>query len=297
MKQYSKVKKAVIAAAGYGTRFLPATKNQPKEMLPIIDKPIIHYLVEEAVNSGIEEIILVTRAGNHIMEDYFDNRSELEYSLEKSNKLDYLEMVQSIPQMANFVYVRQKNHLPYGNGSPLITVKELIDDNEAFVYMFGDDLTLSETPVTKQLIDVYEQQKPSAVLAVQEVPWSEVHRYATIKYKEGAPYQYTMEKGFEKLPKEQAPSNKVQFGRFIFSYDVIEAASSTPTGKDDELWLIDILNKLAEEGKTVIAQPIQGEWLTTGDPLRYLKTTLKFAMQREDLKDELQTFIKEEIIK
>lgn len=297
MKQYTKVKKAVIAAAGYGTRFLPATKNQPKEMLPIIDKPIIHYLVEEAVNSGIEDIILVTRAGNHIMEDYFDNRSDLENTLEKNGKIKYLEMVQSIPQMANFVYVRQKNHLPYGNGSPLITVKELIDDNEAFVYMFGDDLTLSDVPVTKQLIDVFERQRPSAVLAVQEVPWSEVDRYGTIKYKENAPYQYTMERGYEKLPKEQAPSNKVQFGRFIFSYDVIDAALKTKTGKDDELWLIDILNSLVEQGKTVIAQPIEGEWLTTGDPLRYLKTTLKFAMEREDLKEDLSEFIKKEIIK
>ncbi len=297
MKQYSKVKKAVIAAAGYGTRFLPATKNQPKEMLPIIDKPIIHYLVEEAVNSGIEEVILVTRAGNHIMEDYFDNRSELETSLEKNGKLKYLEIVQSIPQMANFVYVRQKNHLPYGNGSPLITVKELIDDNEAFVYMFGDDLTLSKTPVTKQLIDVYHEQNATAVLAVQEVPWSEVDRYATIKYKENAPYEFTMEKGFEKLPKDQAPSNKVQFGRFVFSYSVIEEALNTPTGKDDELWLIDILNRLAESGKNVIAQPIEGEWLTTGDPLRYLKTTLKFAMERDDLRDDLKSFINEEIIK
>lgn len=297
MKQYTKVKKAVIAAAGYGTRFLPATKNQPKEMLPIIDKPIIHYLVEEAVNSGIEDIILVTRAGNHIMEDYFDNRSDLENTLEKNGKIKYLEMVQSIPQMANFVYVRQKNHLPYGNGSPLITVKELIDDNEAFVYMFGDDLTLSDVPVTKQLIDVFERQHPSAVLAVQEVPWSEVDRYGTIKYKENAPYQYTMERGYEKLPKEQAPSNKVQFGRFIFSYDVIDAALNTKTGKDDELWLIDILNSLVEQGKTVIAQPIEGEWLTTGDPLRYLKTTLKFAMEREDLKEDLSEFIKKEIIK
>lgn len=297
MKQYTKVKKAVIAAAGYGTRFLPATKNQPKEMLPIIDKPIIHYLVEEAVNSGIEDIILVTRAGNHIMEDYFDNRSDLENTLEKNGKIKYLEMVQSIPQMANFVYVRQKNHLPYGNGSPLITVKELIDDNEAFVYMFGDDLTLSDVPVTKQLIDVFERQRPSAVLAVQEVPWSEVDRYGTIKYKENAPYPYIMERGYEKLPKEQAPSNKVQFGRFIFSYDVIDAALNTKTGKDDELWLIDILNSLVEQGKTVIAQPIEGEWLTTGDPLRYIKTTLKFAMEREDLKEDLSEFIKKEIIK
>lgn len=295
MKNTQKVKKAVIAAAGLGTRFLPATKNQPKEMLPIIDKPIIHYLVEEAVNSGIEDIILVTRAGSHIMEDYFDNKFDLEVSLEKTKKIEILEMVKNIPQMANFVYVRQKNHLPYGNGSPLIAVKELIDDGEAFVFMFGDDLTLGEVPITKQLIDVYEREKPSAVLGVQEVPWDEVNRYATIKYKENSKYIYDMERGYEKLPKEEAPSNKVQFGRFVFSYDVIDAALRTDTGKDGELWIIDILNKLAEEGKQIIAQPIQGEWLTTGDPLRYLKATFKFAMQRDDIKGELTEFIKQEL--
>lgn len=296
MKNYSQVTKAVIAAAGTGTRFLPATKNQPKEMLPIIDKPIIHYLVEEAVASGIKDIILVTRAGSHIMEDYFDNRFDLEYSLEKAGKDDKLEMVKNIPQMANFVYVRQKSHLPYGNGSPLLAVKDLIDDQEDFVYMFGDDLTLSDVPVTKQLIDVFHEQKAAAVLGAQEVPWDEVERYGAVKYKENASYKYEMEEGLEKLPRDKAPSNIVQFGRFVFSYDVIETALNTATGKDNELWIIDILNKMAHEGKKVIAQPIQGEWLTTGDPLRYIKATLKFAMQRDDLGKDLKEFIKNEIL-
>jgi UTP--glucose-1-phosphate uridylyltransferase len=295
MKNYSRITKAVIAAAGTGTRFLPATKNQPKEMLPIIDKPIIHYLVEEAVASGIEDIILVTKQGSHIVEDYFDNRVDLEYSLEKSGKDDKLGMVRDIPQMANFVYVRQKSHLPYGNGSPLLAVKDLIDNDESFVYMFGDDLTLSDVPVTKQLIDVFHEQKADAVLGAQEVPWEEVERYGTVKYKENANYKYEIEMGLEKLPRDQAPSNIVQFGRFVFSYDVIETALSTSMGKDNELWVIDILNKMAQEGKKVIAQPINGEWLTTGDPLRYLKATLKFAMRREDLKDDLKKFIKDEI--
>jgi UTP--glucose-1-phosphate uridylyltransferase len=297
MKNHTKITKAVITAAGNGTRFLPATKNQPKEMLPVIDKPIIHYLVEEAVNSGIKDIILVTKAGNHIMEDYFDNRYDLETSLENAGKEEALELVRNIPQMANFIYVRQKGHLPYGNGSPLLAVKNLIDDNEAFVYMFGDDLTLADPPVTKQLIDIYEKYNPSAVLGVQEVPWDEVNRYGTIKYKEHADYKYEMEKCFEKLSKEMAPSNKAQFGRFVFSYDAIEAAEQTNVGKDNELWATDIINKLAAEGKKVIAQPIQGEWLTTGDPLRYLKATFKFAMQRDDLRDELLTYIKEQMPK
>lgn len=288
------ITKAVIAAAGFGTRFLPATKNQPKEMLPIIDKPIIHHLVEEAVSSGITDIILVTRAGNHIMEDYFDNRSELEYSLEKAGKEKYLNMIREIPKMANFVYVRQKNHLPYGNATPLLTVKHLIDDDESFVYMFGDDLTLSgnEIPITKQLIDVYEQYSPKAVLAVQEVPDSEVSRYATIKYKENPSVPNQMEKGFEKVPREEAPSNMVQFGRFVFSYDVIKAIdAASDLGKDNELWVIDILNKIAQSNP-VIAQPIVGEWLTTGDPLRFIQATIKFGLSRDDLRDELISFMK-----
>lgn len=297
MKNSTKIRKAVITAAGYGTRFLPATKNQPKEMLPIIDKPIIHYLVDEAVNSGIETIILVTRAGNHILEDYFDNRSELENSLEKSGKMQTLQMIQDIPQMANFIYVRQKSHLPYGNGSPLLAVKELIDDNESFVYMFGDDLTISHNqfPITKQLIDIYQEQSATAVLATSEVSWDEIHKYASIKYKENAPYKYEMEEGIEKTTKDKAPSNMAQFGRFVFSYDVVEAAERTQTGKDGELWIIDILNTLAKEGKKIIAPPIQGEWLTTGDPINYLKATLKFAMLREDLKSQIRDFMQKEI--
>lgn len=292
MKNHKKIRKAIIAAAGYGTRFLPATKNQPKEMLPIIDKPIIHYLVDELVESGIEDIILVTRAGNHIMEDYFDNHVELEYSLEKTGKQAKLQMVREIPQMANFIYVRQKKHLPYGNATPLLACKDLIDDDEAFVYMFGDDLTLSQTPVTKQLIDVFNEQKASAVLAVQEVPDSEIEKYGSVKYKTNGDYKYEIEAGYEKLPAGKAPSNMAQFGRFIFSYDVIEAVKHTPTGKDNELWVIDILNLLAQSGRKVIAQPIEGEWLTTGDPLNYLKATLKFAMERDDLAPELKEFMK-----
>ncbi len=288
-----KITKAVIAAAGYGTRFLPATKNQPKEMLPIIDRPIIHYLVEEAVKSGIEDIILVTRAGQMMMEDYFDSHPELEHTLKEDGKIERLNLIKNIPQMANFVYVRQNNDMPYGNATPLRSVKPLIDNDEAFVYMFGDDLTISETPVTKQLIDVYQKENPTAVLGVQEVPDSEVERYGTVKYKEDSEYKYDIEEGYEKLPPEEAPSNMAQFGRFVFSYNVIEEAMKTPLGKDDELWIMDILNRIAhQKGKRVIGQPIEGEWHTTGDPLRYLKTSIKFALKRDDIGPELKKYLK-----
>jgi len=229
-KKNRKITKAVIAVAGYGTRFLPATKNQPKQMLPIIDKPIIHYVVEEAVEAGIKEIILVTQAGQHSMEDYFDSQFEIEKTLEETGKLDYLKIVREIPQMANFVYVRQKKHLPYGNGTPLLVAKDLIDDDEAFLFMFGDDMTLSTNSinVSKQLINVFNKQKPKAVLAVQEVPDNEVERYGTVRYKKGAKYIYEIDKILEKMPLGKNPSNMAQFGRFVFTYSVIEEATKTP---------------------------------------------------------------------
>jgi len=295
MKNHTQITKAVIAVAGYGTRFLPATKNQPKEMLPIIDIPIIHYLVEEAVNSGIKDIILVTRFGQHIMEDYFDSNLELEHKLEEAGKSDELEKIKKVANMANFIYVRQKKDLPYGNGTPLLCVKNLIDDDESFVYMFGDDLTISEKPVVAQLIEKHLKQNAVATLAVQEVPHEEINRYASIEYKEGSDYKYEMKHGHEKLPIDEAPSDMAQFGRFVFSYDVINAALKSSTGKDGELWVIDILNKLVDEGKKVIAPSIDGKWLTTGDPLRYLKATFEFAMQREDLKKDLIPYLKNQL--
>jgi len=291
----NKISKAVIAVAGYGTRFLPATKNQPKEMLPIIDKPIIHYLVEECVASGITDIIIVTRAGQGIMEDYFDSHVELEHILEASNKTSELKKIKEIPQLANFVYVRQKKNLPYGNGTPLLCAAPLIDDDEAFVYMFGDDLTIAKTPVTKQLIDVFQKEKPSAVLAVQEVPDSEVERYATVKYKRKAKYKYEISTLLEKMPLGKNPSNMAQFGRFVFSYDVIKEINKTKVGINNELWVADVLNNLAKKGKRVIAQPISGEWLTTGDPLRYMKAQVKYALERKDIGRDFAKFLSKEL--
>jgi len=294
VKTRKKITKAVIAVAGYGTRFLPATKNQPKQMLPIIDKPIIHYVVEEAVNSGIEQIILVTQAGQHIMEDYFDSSFEIEQTLERSGKLDYLKIVQDIPLMANFIYMRQKKNLPYGNATPLLVAKDLIDKDEAFLYMFGDDMTLSHNhkPISKQLIDVFNQYHPSAVVGVQAVPWDQVHRYGTTKYKKDSIIPNEMEKGVEKVSRENAPSNMAQFGRYVLSYDAIKIAEETKIGKGNELWIVDILNNLVKSGKKVIAQPIDGEWLTTGDPLTYMQAQVRFTLERKDIGEEFKRYIK-----
>lgn len=288
-----KVTKAVIAAAGYGTRFLPATKNQPKEMLPIIDKPIIQYLVEEAVSSGIKDIIIVTRYGQSAIENHFDSNLELEIQLEKGNKHQALHEVQKAYRMANFIYVRQGRHLPYGNATPLLCVKNIIGEKEAFAYMFGDDLVLSKKPCLRQLMDVFESQDPTAILAVQETPWEEVDRYATVKYKKGTKINQ-IEAVLEKLPREEAPSNMAQFGRFVFTSKVVSQAAKRfkekHFGKDNELWIADLLNDLAPNEK-IIAQPIEGEWMTTGDPLRFMKAQIKYALRRKDIGCDLKKFL------
>jgi UTP--glucose-1-phosphate uridylyltransferase len=289
-----KITKAVIAAAGYGTRFLPATKSQPKEMLPIVDKPIIHYLVEEAVNSGIKDIIIVVRSGQVSLEDYFDSNPALEAELESKGKKDLLEEVQKIHKMANFIFVRQSSDLPYGSATPLLSATPIIEKGEPFVYMFGDDLTISENPITKQIIDAYEKEKADVALGVQEVSWDDVHKYGTVRYKKGSDSE--IEEACEKLSSEEAPSNKAVFGRFVLPYSLLEEIKKAPLGKNGELCLVNILNNFAKEGK-VIAPPIKGEWHTTGDPLSYLKTSLRFAMERDDMREGLKSYLSEKRFK
>jgi UTP--glucose-1-phosphate uridylyltransferase len=291
-----KIKKAIIAAAGLGTRFLPATKSIPKEMLPIIDAPIIHYLVKELVDSGIKEIIIITRPGFKTFNDYFSRNKKLEDTLKDTGKTELAESIKNISKMAKIRFRPQDKSLPYGNGSPILAAKKFLDKDESFVYMFGDDMTLADKPVTQQLIDVYKEQNPKAVLAVQEVPLWEVSKYGVVTYKTNVPYKYEIESIVEKPAMEKAPSRMAQFGRFVLSYDVVIEAEKRQLGKGNELWLTDILNNIAQRGEKVIAQPIDGEWLTTGDPLRFIQTTLKFAMKREDLKKDLKEFIKKEII-
>ncbi|MGB9911478.1 MAG: UTP--glucose-1-phosphate uridylyltransferase [Microgenomates group bacterium] len=289
-----KITKAVIAAAGYGTRFLPATKVQPKEMLPLLDKPIIQYLVEELVASGIREIIIVTRAGQHTLEDHFDSSPALENMLEANGKTEYLKMVQQIPRLANFVYLRQTKDYPYGNGTPLLVAAPLLGKNEPFAYLFGDDIVKSKVPAIKQLASVWQKYQPAAVLGVQEVSWEEIHKYGSIKYRKKGKVPYQVHSILEKMPKEKAPSNMAQFGRFILTWKVIEVLKKQKLGKGGELWLADALNTLAKK-EVVIAQPIKGTWLTTGDPLSWLKTNIEFALEREEIKEELMAFLRQKI--
>jgi len=285
-----KITKAIIAVAGYGTRFIPATKVQPKEMLPIVDKPVVQYLVEEAVASGITDIILVTRSGNQALEDHFDSSRELEIHLEAQKKWKELEQIRRIPNLANFIYVRQSRDMPYGNGTPLLCAKSLISPDEAVVYMFGDDLVNSEVPCTKQLIDVFLKYQPAGVIAVQEVPHEEVGRYGVPKLKEGSD-RNELEFIVEKPTPAYAPSNLAQLGRFVFSRKIIDILDNLTVGKGGELWLTDAVDRLAATD-SVIVHTIEGKWFTTGDPLRFLKTTVELALERPDIGRQFAAYLR-----
>ena len=278
----TKVRKAIIAVAGSGTRFLPATKAQPKEMLPIVDKPIVQYVVEELVEAGIEDIILVTKWDKKTLEDHFDRSFELEHSLEAAGKLKMLSAIQHISSMANFIYVRQKG--PYGNGTPILSAASLIND-EPFVFAWGDDLVLSKKSFTKQLIDNYHEHG-APVIGVQKVPKNLVDRYGIVKLRHGT---REMEHVVEKPEVDKAPSQLAQFGRMILTPEIVNILKETKLGKGNELWVTDAISTYIERGGKFMVQEVEdGQWLTTGDPLNYLKAMIEYALVREDIGEDFR---------
>ena len=285
-----RITKAVIAVAGYGTRFLPATKVQPKEMLPIVDKPIVQYLVEEAVASGIEDIILVTRSGTQAVANHFDSSPDLEVHLERQQNEHYLKIVRDIPQMASFAIVRQARHLPYGNGTPLLAARRFIGNDEPFVFMFGDDLVLSDTPCVKQMIDVYQRERPAAVVAFQDVPREETCRYGIARLKEGTDPP-EMESIVEKPAVEEAPSTLAQIGRFVLSPEVIRILETIHVKQGTELYLTDAIAQLCRRDR-VIVHPIEGKWLTTGDPLRFLIANVEYALRDASISADFAKYLR-----
>ena len=279
------IKKAVVAVAGSGTRLLPATKSMPKEMLPIVDKPIIQLVVEELVEAGIEDIILVTKWDKKPLEDHFDQSWALEEELSKSGKEQMLAQIKSISEMANFIYVRQKG--PYGNGTPVLSAASLVK-NEPFVFVWGDDIVKSRTSFTKQMVKEFNQHQ-CPMIGVQEVPRDTVHRYGIVKTK---PDSMEIEDIVEKPTKEEAPSNLADFGRMILNKDIVEVLQNTALGKDNELWIVDAIRSYIQNNGRFMAKPVEdGEWLTTGDPLNYLKTTLAYALEREDVSEDLKGYL------
>jgi UTP--glucose-1-phosphate uridylyltransferase len=279
-----KVKKAIVAVAGSGTRFLPVTKAMPKEMLPIVDKPIIQLVVEELSEAGVEDIILVTKWDKKPLEDHFDRSWALENELEKAGKQDYLSEVKRIADMANFIYVRQKG--PYGNGTPVLSAASLVDE-EPFVFVWGDDLVKSKVSFTKQMVEDYEKNsKP--MIGVQKVAKDDVVRYGIVKLREGT---NEIEDIVEKPSVEEAPSQLADFGRMILNQEIIDVLKKTALGKGNELWIVDAIRTYVNNGGIFLAKEIEdGQWLTTGDPLNYLKAVMAYAVEREDVGKELKEY-------
>jgi UTP--glucose-1-phosphate uridylyltransferase len=284
-----KIRKAIIAVAGSGTRLLPATKAMPKEMLPIIDKPIIQLVVEELVEAGITDIILVTKWDKKPLEDHFDQNLSLLHDLKKAGKDKLAEDIERIANLANFIFVRQKPQ--YGNGVPVLSAANLVE-NEPFVFCFGDDLVKSKTSFTKKMVEEYEKHG-QPIMAVQEVPAEETNRYGIVEL-EGESSR--IRRIIEKPSEGETTSRLADFGRMVLNQGIIDELKETPQGKGNELWLIDAIERYIQKGGEVQAQKVEeGEWLTTGDPWNYLKANLKYAMEREDLKDQLVDFCRKNI--
>ncbi|WP_338470558.1 UTP--glucose-1-phosphate uridylyltransferase GalU [Niallia sp. XMNu-256] len=283
-----KIRKAIIPAAGLGTRFLPATKAQPKEMLPIVDKPTIQYIVEEAVASGIEEIVIIIGRGKRSIEDHFDKSYELEDALLQKNKLDILKEVQKISDLASIYYVRQKE--AKGLGDAILCAKSFIGD-EPFAILLGDDIVMSDTPCLKQLIDVFEYCNSSCI-AVQTVPESDVHKYGIVKPKSANidPNLFYIDSLIEKPKKDYAPSRYAIMGRYVLRPEIFDILSRLPVGQNEELQLTDAINEL-NKIQAVLAYKFEGKRYDIGDKMGFIKATLDFALEREDMKEEVMSYL------
>ncbi|WP_411892984.1 UTP--glucose-1-phosphate uridylyltransferase GalU [Staphylococcus aureus] len=282
-----KIKKAIIPAAGLGTRFLPATKAMPKEMLPILDKPTIQYIVEEAARAGIEDIIIVTGRHKRAIEDHFDSQKELEMVLKEKGKSELLEKVQYSTELANIFYVRQKEQK--GLGHAISSARQFIG-NEPFAVLLGDDIVESEVPAVKQLIDVYEETRHS-VIGVQEVPEADTHRYGIIDPLTKNGRQYEVKKFVEKPAQGTAPSNLAIMGRYVLTPEIFDYLKTQKEGAGNEIQLTDAIERMNNDNQ-VYAYDFEGERYDVGEKLGFVKTTIEYALKDDSMREELTQFIK-----
>lgn len=285
-----KIRKAIIPAAGLGTRFLPATKAQPKEMLPIVDKPTIQYIVEEAVNAGIEEIIIVTGRNKRSIEDHFDKSIELELELEKKGKEDLLDIAKSVSEIANIHYIRQKE--PRGLGHAILMAKHFIG-NEPFAVLLGDDVIVSQKPCLQQMIDVYSEYRTS-ILGVQQVPESDVNKYGIVNGKIIEDRVYKVKDLVEKPACEDAPSNIAILGRYIITPSIFEYLETQGEGAGGEIQLTDSLRRLAAE-EAIYAYDFIGKRYDVGNKMGFLQATVEFALRRDELRDEFLQYLQQTV--
>jgi UTP--glucose-1-phosphate uridylyltransferase len=281
----SKVKKAIIPAAGLGTRFLPATKAMPKEMLPIVDKPTIQYIVEEAIESGIEDIIIVTGKGKRAIEDHFDSAFELEENLAKKEKFELLEEVRK-PGNVDIHYIRQKE--PRGLGHAIWCARKFIG-NEPFAVLLGDDIVQAKVPSLKQLMNMYDKVG-SSVIGVQPVPMEETNRYGIIDPSRQDGRMYEVRNFVEKPPIELAPSNLAILGRYILTPEIFELLENQETGSGGEIQLTDAIQRL-NSFQNVFAYDFEGIRYDVGEKFGFIKTTIEMALNREELRDDLLEYL------
>ncbi|WP_426447258.1 UTP--glucose-1-phosphate uridylyltransferase GalU [Paenibacillus sp. S-38] len=287
-----RVRKAIIPAAGLGTRFLPATKAQPKEMLPIVDKPAIQYIVEEAMASGIEDIMIITGRNKRAIEDHFDKSAELETLLEMNGKDELLELVQSVSNLADVHYIRQKQ--PLGLGHAVLCARKFIGD-EPFAVLLGDDIIQSDPPCLQQMMDLHEQTQAS-VIGCQEVPWNDVDKYGIISPAAGRQGEAwrTVEDLVEKPERDAAPSNLAVIGRYILTPDIFSILEDSAPGRGGEIQLTDAL-RILNRHRQMAAFPIPGRRFDVGDKLGYIEATIEMALEREDLREPLLEYLQRRI--
>ena len=283
-----KVRKAIIPAAGLGTRFLPATKAMPKEMLPIVDKPTIQYIVEEARESGIEDILIITGKNKRPIEDHFDSVPELEQNLKAKGKTKMLELVEETTDL-NIYFIRQSH--PRGLGDAVLMAKDFVG-NEPFVVMLGDDLMKDEVPLTKQLMDRYEETNAST-LAVMKVPHEEVNKYGVIDpAAETRPGLYDVRRFVEKPAVEKAPSDLAIIGRYLLTPEIFGMLETQQPGAGNEIQLTDAIDRL-NKVQRVFAHEFKGDRFDVGYKFGYLKTSIQFGLRHPEVKDELTAYIKQ----
>jgi len=286
-----KIKKVVIPAAGFGTRFLPQTKAMPKEMLPIVDKPVIQYVVEEAVAAGIEDVIIVTGYSKRTIEDHFDSpNAELVKNLEQGKKDYLLQEIKNISEMANFIYIRQKG--PYGNGTPVLSAQPVIG-NQPFAVMWGDEFIYAKPPRLAQMIKEWKKFGGVMISGVRIETKDHLSRYgiADMDHVDGPVYK--INKIIEKPIPDQAPSNLATHGAYILPPEIFSALKKIKPGKSGEIWLVDAINLLKQEGVPIYACEIKnGKYYDTGNKLEYMKTVVEFALVHEGINGEFRKFLK-----
>lgn len=285
-----KIRKVIIPAAGFGTRFLPQTKAMPKEMLPVVDKPIIQYVVEEAVLSGIEDIIIVTGWHKRSIEDHFDTHYELEAWLEQAGKEKVLEELRQISKLANFIYIRQKG--AYGNATPVLCAREVIGE-EPFAVMWGDEFITAQPPRLLQMIKVFEKYGHPVISGVR-IPKKDLHRYgiADLKPWHQEKKVYQIKKIVEKPTSSEAPSDLATHGAYILPPEIFPILENLKPGKGGELWLVDAIDKLLEIEPVLACEIENGKYYDTGDKLEYLKTVVEFALSHPDLNGPFRDYLK-----